>query len=887
MPTAPTPPPELRETLPDRRPTVQEVEDEGDLFQRAYESFDEPELRAGQPCRSSRVNTILEEWREKQQAVGESEYSPFVGEDEWELAQWLSKNVSQTATDEFLKLSMVSVKNELSFHNNRAFLQKIDALPTGPGWSCEIMSVVGNVKDEDGNLLTEDLELWMRDPVECIQQLMGNPLFKEHMVYAPERAYTSAKGTTRVLDEMWTGNWWWEIQKRLPPGACVSGIILSSDKTKLSNFQGDKTAWPVYLTIGNISKEIRRQPSKHATVLVGYLPVSKLTCFSDNTRSLEGYRVFHKAMAKILEPLISTGKNGVEVVCSDGWKRLVFPILAAYVADYPEQCLIACCKQNRCPVCRVSPNERGNLVASLLRDETETLKMLEEHRLRKESAQFEADGIHEVYEPFWKQLPHTNIFQCFTPDLLHQVYKGVFKDHLVSWCEKLIGVTELDARFKAMGVFPGLRLFRKGISTVSQWTGTEYKEMMRIFMGVMAGAVKPQVLTVVKAVIDFIYHAELQLHTSITLAALQRALEIFHENKDILIKLKVRQHFNIPKLHNIQHYVDFIWALGSPDGYNTESPKRLHIDFAKKAYRASNKRDYTEQMTLWLQRQEAVALRRSYIGWLETERASPPPDSESPASDSSDSEDDVSDSESSIPAMLSPAVSYAVAKRPAHVALTVGHLQDKYGALDIVPALTAFIKSRSTKAPSILPSIHDRFDVYNQLTLRLPPNLYLSDKIHTVRIRAVPEIVRTGVRRATSPAVFDTALITVSSCTVSLNVYLANISTGPRPAQIRAIFRLPRQFGNFPHPLAYVEWFTTPRMDSSVGMYTTHRSRRHGARNAAVVSVDDIVSECHLMGKCGSSIDSAWTCHNVLESATNFYINPYISLDFFIRHTIY
>jgi hypothetical protein len=37
------------------------------------------------------------------------------------------------------------------------------------------------------------------------------------------------------------------------------------------------------------------------------------------------------------------------------------------------------------------------------------------------------------------------------------------------------------------------------------------------------------------------------------------------------------------------HYVTCIRALGLADGYNTESPERLHIDFAKEAYRASNK----------------------------------------------------------------------------------------------------------------------------------------------------------------------------------------------------------------------------------------------------------------------------------------------------------
>ena len=42
----------------------------------------------------------------------------------------------------------------------------------------------------------------------------------------------------------------------LPDGATIAPIILSSDKTQLSVFQGDKSAWLVYLTIGNISKEV-------------------------------------------------------------------------------------------------------------------------------------------------------------------------------------------------------------------------------------------------------------------------------------------------------------------------------------------------------------------------------------------------------------------------------------------------------------------------------------------------------------------------------------------------------------------------------------------------------------------------------------------------------
>jgi hypothetical protein len=103
---------------------------------------------------------------------------------------------------------------KVSYHNNYAYLQKVDQLPKGPGWKCEIVTAAGNQLDENDEMMTEDLELWKRDPVECIKELMGNPAFRDYMVYAPERVYSSDTGSeeSRILDEMWTANWWWEMQ---------------------------------------------------------------------------------------------------------------------------------------------------------------------------------------------------------------------------------------------------------------------------------------------------------------------------------------------------------------------------------------------------------------------------------------------------------------------------------------------------------------------------------------------------------------------------------------------------------------------------------------------------------------------------------------------------
>jgi hypothetical protein len=82
---------------------------------------------------------------------------------------------------------------------------------------------------------------------------------------------------------------------------------VSSDETKLSQFGGDKKAWPVYLSIGNIEKAVRRQPSSQANVLIGYLPTSKFECFSKAKQGAAEWRVFHHCMKEIFKPMVEAG----------------------------------------------------------------------------------------------------------------------------------------------------------------------------------------------------------------------------------------------------------------------------------------------------------------------------------------------------------------------------------------------------------------------------------------------------------------------------------------------------------------------------------------------------------------------------------------------------
>ena len=97
------------------------------------------------------------------------------------------------------------------------------------------------------------------------------------------------------------------------------------------------------------------------------------------------------------------------------------------------------------------------------------------------------------------------------------------------------------------------------------------------------------------------------------------------------------------------------------------------------------------------------------------------------------------------------------------------------------------------------------------------------------------------------------------------------------------IFDLPPQFGlDISGPLVYVEWFTPlGQLDLTSGMHLIKRSTRQHKRNSEIVSINDVVGSCHLMAKCGTQIDRSFSTDDVLEKATQFYVNPYINVDTF------
>ena len=544
-------------------------------------------------------------------------------------------------------------------------------------------------------------------------------------------------------------------QSILPKGATVAPIIISTDKTQLTQFSGNRSAYPVYMTLGNIPKALRRKPSEHACVLIGYLSVDKVdgAGITEKKQRALVQQLFHASVKLILKPLEKAGKEGVDVTCGDGKVRKVFPILAAYVADYPEQCLVTCSKYGTCPICQCPETSLEEAKAQLPRASIWTLDVLKKARSKgsKGSAAFynkckEYNVSGYAVEPFWKSHTLTDIHSCITPDVLHQLYQGVFK-HVLEWCGVLMDEEELDCRIRTLPPAFGTRHFKNGISSLSQVSGSERKDMARILLGCLVGRIPNDVMLTFRALLDFIYLAQYPTHDDTTLKYMTDALELFHKHKDVLVELGIREHMNIPKLHSLLHYIDSIKNLGTTDNYNTEMFERLHIDCAKKAWRATNHRNERPQMVKWLERREKVAMFETLRERLAEELQHHVADGESASDSSADSH-----------TRNRPKAGILLPKHPSVRQQSILSIVEKHNAPGFSKALNSYVYNmklgrpltsrEAAEASSYLPFSHlDVFHGFKFTTIPLSDGALEHDSV-----KAKPAI-------GPQPARFDTAIV--------------------------------------------------------------------------------------------------------------------------------
>ncbi|KAG2084606.1 uncharacterized protein F5147DRAFT_748792 [Suillus discolor] len=535
------------------------------------------------------------------------DWTPYHNRMEFKTAKFLYKKVQMSASDidklmHLWGLGLTRHGDAPPFVDHRDLYSTIDKTPIGDvPW--QSFSMKYSADDDPNSSLTPWMDAtyttWFRDPHTIIHNMLGNPNFKNEIDYAPYREW---KGTgdsaTRQWRNVMLGDWAWDQADNIAKDPATHGsmfvsVILGSDKTTVSVATGQNDYYPLYASIGNVHNNVHRA-HRNTVAVIGFLAIPKTTKKHSDDPHFRKFKkqLFHSSLLRILSSLKPAMSIPEVVQFGDGHFRRVLYGLGPYIADYPEQLVLGCVVQNWCAKCFAYPDNldsgegglRSQEVVDTLCEEVDSGVLWDEW------------GVIGELVPFTNDFPHADIHQLLAPDILHQVIKGAFKDHLVAWVEQYLEkehgkarakeiLDDIDHRIATAPPFAGLRQFPQGRG-FSQWTGNNSKALMKVYLPAIEG------------------------HD--TLLQLSNCLERFHRYRQIFQDTGIQfDGFSLPRQHALCHYSMLIRLFGAPNGICSSITESKHIKAVKEPWRRSSKFNALGQMLLTNQRLDKLAASRS------------------------------------------------------------------------------------------------------------------------------------------------------------------------------------------------------------------------------------------------------------------------------------
>ncbi|KAJ3792835.1 hypothetical protein GGU11DRAFT_856070 [Lentinula aff. detonsa] len=129
--------------------------------------------------------------------------------------------------------------------------------------------------------------------------------------------------------------------------------------------------------------------------------------------------------------------------CPDGHFRKIIYDLAAFIADYPEQVYLSGIVQGWCTRCNAIYSDLDGPADRRTHDLDQ---MLRDEYGGEGRTLWDNFGMDEHIIPFTEGFPRADIHEMMSPDLLHQIIKGCFKDMLVKWTLEYLNLKHGEAR---------------------------------------------------------------------------------------------------------------------------------------------------------------------------------------------------------------------------------------------------------------------------------------------------------------------------------------------------------------------------------------------------------------------------------------------------------
>ncbi|KAF8262344.1 hypothetical protein EI94DRAFT_1773205 [Lactarius quietus] len=844
----------------------------------------------GHPCDADGYDLPSDAPPAPEELRGEDDFFPYSSRPEFELADFLYRTVQMAGTKisdlmdiwaAYQRIYDVDAEHGPPFSNCQDLYKTIDSTEVGDvAWQAFSVEFDG---ESSGDLeipswMRKTYEVWFRDPLQVAEAQIANKDYASEIDYAPKRVFS--KEEKRQYSDFMSGNWAWEqadIIAKDPEahGSMFVPIVLGSDKTTVSVATGQNEYYPLYASIGNVQNHVRRA-HRNAVSLVGFLAVPKTDKQHEDSLEFRKFRrqLFHSSLTHILHSLKPWMTKPRITRCGDGHLRRVIYGLGPYIADYPEQVLLSCVVSGWCPKCTARPTNLDDDPTAILRSHHHA-SALQEAFESEPRVLWDGYGIINYVTPFTAHFPRADIYELLSPDLLHQIIKGTFKDHLVDWVTTYLEsvhrkahakpiLADIDRRIAAAPLFPGLRRFPEGRG-FKQWTGDDSKALMKVYLPAIAGHVPPQMVRAIAAFMEFCYLVRRSQLDEDTLHQIDVAVARFHQEREIFKETGVRDDFSLPRQHSMSHYRFLIQQFGAPNGLCSSITESKHIKFVKEPWRRSSRNEPMGEMLLINQRLDKLAAacvdfaaRGMLKGPLLTSGIANDPHADIPSNSAHDARDDgtVEVAARGYPKTVDSLAGYL--NQPRLIEYIRRFLYDQFhpdaevcgmdAPLDMCPVVESNLRIKV---------FHSATSMYHA-----PSDLSGIDGMHRELIRATPAWKK-------GPGRYDCVYVEGDTKSDGFSGLLV--------ARVNLFFSF--TFQDNVYPCALVQWFSTygdlPCEDTGLWRVEPDLDAR-GRRACSVIHIDTILRSAHLIGVAGSQkLPRNFTHHDSLYAFQLFYVNKY------------
>ncbi|CAI5464795.1 unnamed protein product [Closterium sp. Yama58-4] len=435
------------------------------------------------------------------------------------------------------------------------------------------------------------------------------------------------------------------LQEHFGWSEVVGGIILYSDVTHMSN-NGRKKAWPLMMTLANIAQDKRRGEARHTLLALLPIPPSAMS-------AVEKVMLFQRCVITVLQPLLDGIASGFRLRDPFGDWQTVWPLLYAWVCDYPESGKISCTLSHglRMPrsICYAAKEHLGAVKARNTPRTPEQQQWIVNEAAGTINSQDNPCKTYSTYPiecVLWKwDVPGTvwgNPYLVVMPDIMHQADLGIMS-HIVAvvrkmkkrrvkqmdrsvldggWirCSRRLSLIRDRTRLNHMRL-PESTYFETGACVAayehravmqSAHAATSFSllltpsaltlscaaiyEPCRSWCVFFAGLLRQPQMDAVRAYLGwYLLCSQPQGHTERSLRELKKMTSRLVEQLQAAFP-KQPSSWWLVKTHLMSHYIDSIRRAGHVTEFSTNMFEHLHGPLVKRIYRRSNKRNVDGQI---------------------------------------------------------------------------------------------------------------------------------------------------------------------------------------------------------------------------------------------------------------------------------------------------